>query len=86
MKLCEAGYGESMAANAMIDIEALRRHRRRPGMTHFLSRQRFELFAPTYAGSVYPADNLEGGLSGRKHFIDTQRNVIEELRTRGVIS
>jgi predicted amidohydrolase len=85
LKLCEAGYGESMAANASIDIEALRRHRRRPGMTHFLSRQRFELFAQTYAGSVYPADNLEGGLSGRKHFTDLQQRVIEELRARGVI-
>jgi predicted amidohydrolase len=85
MKLCEAGYGESMAANATIDIEAVRRHRRRPGMTHFLSRQRFELFAQTYSGSVYPADNLEGGLSGRKHFTDLQQRVIEELRARGVI-
>lgn len=85
MKLCEAGFGESMAANATIDIGALRRHRRRPGMTHFLSRQRFELFAPTYAGSIYPADNLEGGLSGRKHFTDLQQRVIEDLKARGVV-
>jgi predicted amidohydrolase len=86
LKLCEAGYGESMAANATIDIGALRHHRRRPGMTHFLSRQRFELYAPTYAGQVYPADNLDGATAGRKHFIDLQRKVIEDLQSRGVIS
>ena len=85
-KLCEAGYGESMVANATIDIEALRRHRLRPGMANFLSRQRFELFAPIYSGTVYPADNLEGGLSGRKHFTELQSAVIERLRERGIIS
>lgn len=85
-KLSEAGFGESMAANATIDVEALRRARRRPGMANFLSRQRFELFAPTYSGSVYPADNLEGGLSGRKHFTDLQAGVIESLRRKGIIS
>lgn len=84
--LVEAGYGESLVANAEIDLAALRRLRRRPGMSNILSRQRFELFAQTYGGtSVYPANSLEGVKPSRQHFIDTQRAVIEKLSKSGII-
>ena len=52
--LAEAGPGETMAATAEIDLEALRRLRRRPGMANLLSRQRFELFAESYARMYSP--------------------------------
>ncbi|HYC05612.1 MAG TPA: nitrilase-related carbon-nitrogen hydrolase [Azospirillaceae bacterium] len=84
--MVEAGYGETMVANAEIDLAALRRHRRRPGMANYLSRQRLELFAQTYAGtSVYPADSLADKVPTRAHFVETQRAVIEKLSESGVI-
>lgn len=84
--LAEAGYGESLAATAEIDLGALRRLRRRPGMANMLSRQRFELFAGSYAAhSFYPANSLDGVPPSRQHFLDTQRAVIERLSRTGVI-
>ncbi len=79
LKLCEAGYGESMVANATLHLEALRQHRNRPGMSNFLSRQRFELFAETYSKTVYPANTLIHAKPDRKHFAETQKIVIEKL-------
>ncbi len=53
--LAETGAGESMAAFAEIDLAALRRDRRRPGLNNLLSRQRFELYAQSYHQShFYP--------------------------------
>jgi deaminated glutathione amidase len=83
--LCEAGYGESMVANATIDISALRHHRQRPGMSNFLSRQRNELFAETYKKTVYPANSLLDKKADRSHFLTTQQEVIARLRTKGII-
>jgi predicted amidohydrolase len=82
--------GESASACAEIDLAALRRFRRRPGMGNMLSRQRLELFAATYAGSVYPPNTMLDA-SGkalapeRRHFGDTQRAVIERLARDGLI-
>jgi predicted amidohydrolase len=86
----EAMQGESANACAEIDLQALRRFRRRPGMGNMLSRQRLELFAATYAGSVYPPNTMLDGsgrntVPGRQHFIDTQRAVIERLVRDGLI-
>jgi predicted amidohydrolase len=86
----EAMQGESANACAEIDLAALRRHRRRPGMGNMLSRQRLELFAAAYAGSVYPPNTMLDGQRGvavpeRRHFIDTQRAVIERLAREGLI-
>ncbi|MCA1857346.1 hypothetical protein LE190_15640 [Massilia oculi] len=88
--LAEAAAGESMAANATIDIAALRRHRRKPGMGNMLSRQRLELFAATYAGSVYPPGTMLGpdgalALPERSHFGRVQASAIEALLDRGII-
>ncbi|MDW8480212.1 MAG: nitrilase-related carbon-nitrogen hydrolase [Xanthomonadales bacterium] len=43
--LAEAGFGPSLVANAELDLGALRRARRRPGMGNLLARQRQALFA-----------------------------------------
>jgi predicted amidohydrolase len=87
----EAGYGESSVACAEIDLAALRRYRRRPGMGNLLSRQRLELFAAVYGGApIYPANTLiapDGQVTvpERSHFVETQRRVIERLSELGLV-
>ncbi len=84
--LVEAGYGESMVANATIDLLALRAHRRRPAMSNFLARQRFELYAPSYQNhSFYPPNTLLNKKAERQHFVQTQIGVIEELAKKEII-
>lgn len=84
--LVEAGQGESMAAHAEIDLAALRRYRRRPGMNNLLSRQRFELYAGSYATtSFYPPNTLLAGSAERQHFLRVQQETIERLAQKGVI-
>jgi predicted amidohydrolase len=80
--LAEAAYGESMVANADIDLEALRAHRSKPSMSHFLARQRFELYAESYANhSFYPPDNITAveDQPDRAHFVKMQMAVIKKL-------
>ncbi len=78
--LAEAAQGESMVANATIDLLALRAARRRPGMSNFIARQRLELYAPTYAAhSHYPANNFPpDGLPPRSHFVEMQRAALQK--------
>ncbi|MBL0123711.1 MAG: nitrilase [Betaproteobacteria bacterium] len=88
--LAEAGTGESMVANAYIDITTLRRHRRTPGMANMLARQRLELFAATYAESVHPPNTMldENGrpfVPERAQFAATQLRTIEKLIANGVL-
>lgn len=88
--MAEAGMGESMVANAEIDITALRRYRNKPGMGNILSRQRNELFAPSYQQSVYPANNMlnentQETLVNREHFVKTQQATIAALTAKGII-
>jgi predicted amidohydrolase len=88
--LAEAGSGESMAANASIDLHALRRHRNKPGMGNMLSRQRLELFAATYSGSVYPPNTMLDAYGAlcipeRSHFGRIQGKTIDALREQGII-
>jgi predicted amidohydrolase len=78
--LAEAGYGESMVANATIDLHALRAHRQRPGMSNFLARQRFELYADSYANHhFYPVNSLLDKKAERQHFVETQIETIRRL-------
>ncbi|HMO41334.1 MAG TPA: nitrilase-related carbon-nitrogen hydrolase [Saprospiraceae bacterium] len=78
--LTEAGPGESMVANATIDIAALRYHRQRLGMSNFIARQRLELYAPTYAQyAIYPVNNLVNKNPDRSHFVQQQQQVIQQL-------
>ena len=84
--IAETGQGESMNAFSEIDLAALRRNRHRPGMANILSRQRFELFAESYAKhSFYPANTLLDKKAERSHFVETQKGVIERLEKDGVI-
>ncbi|AFY45582.1 nitrilase-related carbon-nitrogen hydrolase [Nostoc sp. PCC 7107] len=84
--LAETGAGESMAAFAEIDLTALRRDRRRPGLNNLLSRQRFELYAQSYSQSqFYPANTMLNQECDRQHFIQTQQQTIERLSQLGII-
>ena len=89
--LAESDTGESMCANAAIDLCSLRSARSRPGMINMLARQRLELFASTYSNKhIYPANNmLDGGdynIPDRQHFESTMNATIVRLLEEGVIS
>jgi len=59
MVLAEAGQGgESMSANAVLDVGGLRRLRRRVGMANVLSRQAYGLFADSYAQADFHRPNF----------------------------
>ncbi len=83
--LAETATGESMAAFAEIDLAALRRYRRRPGLNNLLSRQRLELYAQTYNQTIYPPNTMLNPEIDRKHFIQTQQKTIENLSNLGII-
>lgn len=86
--LVEAGYGESMVAFAEIDIDALRRARRRPGMANLLTRNRFDLYAQSYAQArFHEANGLPNGtVPERAWFARAQADVIERLIRDGVVT
>ncbi len=72
--LSEAGFGESMVAHATLDIAALRAHRARPGMANYIARQRFELFADSYAQhSFYPPNTFLHKKPERADFLENIR-------------
>lgn len=78
--LAQAGYGESLVANADIDLAALREFRQRPAVGNLLARQRFELYAESYANySQYPPNTLLGQPADRARFLRTQQEVIKKL-------
>ncbi|MBF2755171.1 MAG: nitrilase [Gammaproteobacteria bacterium AqS3] len=87
--LAQAGYGESMVAYAEVDLDALRRFRRRPGLPNTLSRLRLDLFQDQYRQTVYPANSwLRDGevkVGSARDFYNTQQRVMEALAERGVI-
>lgn len=85
--LVQAGPGESMVANAEIDLAAVRRARRRPGMSNLPARNRFEAYASTYATtSVHPANGLDdGAIPDRSWFSSVHRAAIDRLAADGVI-
>lgn len=85
--LVEAGPGESMVANAEIDLAALRRARRRPGMQNLLARNRLDAYAPVYeAARIHPANGLSDGRAPeRGWFLERHRAVIDRLADQGLI-
>ncbi|MFY8094673.1 MAG: nitrilase-related carbon-nitrogen hydrolase [Niveispirillum sp.] len=89
--LAEAGYGESMAAFAPIDLGALRAWRRRPGMGNMISRLPLALFADAYAGQEAQLRNgllnPDGSPSAPDpaFYRERQLRVIERLDQSGVI-
>lgn len=84
-----AGTGESMVANAEIDIEALRRRRERPGMGHILSRLPQAAVAAGLAPApLQPNALLDGGrlrIPERAEFAQRQRVTIAALKSTGVL-
>ncbi len=84
--LSATATGESMVAFAEIDLAALRRDRRRPGLNNLLCRQRFELYAASYQQShFYPVNSMLNKEVERQHFIQTQQQTIERLSQLGII-
>lgn len=86
-----AGHGDNSGANAEIDLGALRRERRKTGLSNTHVRQRFEAYAESYAKhTVQPANSLltkSGGLKvpDRRHFAQAQAAVIARLDKKGRI-
>ncbi|MDO9487838.1 MAG: nitrilase-related carbon-nitrogen hydrolase [Sphingomonadaceae bacterium] len=89
MVLAESNSGETFTAFGEIDLVALRRARRKPGMTNYLARQRTELFAEAYKTVVQPANSLidKGAVvvPDRDHFRAVQERVIERMAKDGLI-
>jgi predicted amidohydrolase len=87
--LAESNAGETFTAFAEIDLAALRAQRRKPGMTNQLARQRLELFAAAYAGSVQPANALIADgkviVPDRDHFSRVHQQTIDRLAKEGLI-
>ena len=89
--LAAAGPGESMVANHEIDIAALRRCRRRPGMPSLVARQRLELYSHVaHPQTRYPANTLlddtgKHVVPERSHFINTLKSVIDGLIKQDLI-
>jgi len=90
--LVEASMGgESMSANAVVDIGALRRARRRRGMANVLSRQAFDLYAESYTRTQFHQANsmLQDGkvmdIPDREFFTRRQEENIERLVKAGLL-
>lgn len=84
----KAGPGETINATAEIDLAALRRWRRRPGMGNLLSRHPMELWAAAYAQrSAAEMNGLgDGGAAPTRDFyIQRQARVLERLAKAGLI-
>jgi predicted amidohydrolase len=90
--LCEAAPGgEASNANAVIDVGALRRTRRRTAMANVLSRQPFQIYADSYAKARYHEGNylLRNGKviepPDRETFRRRQEANIERLVKAGLL-
>lgn len=85
--LAEAGFGETIVANAAIDLSGLRAARRRTGQGNTLSRLPLGAFAPGYAGErVVPNGMADGRMLERAAVLERQRAVIEQLVKDGVLN
>ncbi len=84
--LAEAGAGETLVANALLDLEALRGARRRTGMANLLSRLPLQAFAPAYAGArAAPNAMTDGAMLERPAVLERQRALIEKLVREGAL-
>jgi predicted amidohydrolase len=83
-----AAGGDSMVANAEIDIGALRSRRRQPGLSNVLVRQPFQAYAASYAATVFHAPGQLAApvvQPGTATLRATQAAVIERLARLGLI-
>ena len=90
MVIAEANVGETYNANAILDIDGLRKARKRTGMTNLLSRQPYNLYAEFYKqpSSLMPNAMLKDNkvqIPNRDFFVKRQNNVIKKLFEEGVI-
>jgi len=85
--LAEAESGESLNANAVIDLPELRATRNRTGMANLSSRLPLAAFAPAYAGTTRAEPNAMAGraMLSQDEAIARQRAVIERMRSEGVL-
>ncbi|MBB3727751.1 nitrilase-related carbon-nitrogen hydrolase [Nonomuraea dietziae] len=78
--LAQAGQGESLVAAAELDLAALRRFRRRPGMGNLLSRVKPALWAEEYGWhDVERPDGLASSAPSRQWFAERQKEAIRRL-------
>ena len=85
--LAEAGTGENLNANAVLDLGALRETRRKTGMTNTLSRLPAAAFAPAYAGALHAEPNRtpDGRMMDRAGALASQQAVIDRLVANGIL-
>lgn len=85
--LAEANQGETLNANAVLDISALRETRRKTGMTNTLSRLPNTAFAGAYAHANHaPANRTpDAQMIERSEAIAQQQAVIDRLVASGVL-
>ena len=78
--ICAASPGESVVAHGTVDIGALRSWRKTVGMKNYVARQRFELYADSYADhSFYPANLFLDERPEKAIFIKAQESVIKKI-------
>lgn len=85
--LAEAGSGETLNANAVLDIGALRETRKKTGMTNTLSRLPNAAFAGGYARANHAPPNRtpDGQMIEKAEAIAAQQSVIDRLAKAGVL-
>lgn len=85
--LAEAGGGETINANAVLDIGALRQTRAKTGMTNTLSRLPTEAFATAYSSARFAASNRsrDGRMISAAEAISQQQAVIDRLHDDGIL-
>jgi deaminated glutathione amidase len=86
----EAGQGETMTANARLDVGDVRRYRKRPGMSNYLSRQALDLYVDSYGEAGIRRRNglLKNGqvvVPARSYFVEKQKEALERMAERGIV-
>lgn len=83
--MAEAGPGETMNANAVLDVGALREARGKTGMSNFLSRLPLAAFRAGYAGECAPPNRTpDGRMIERAEAIRRQQAVIDQMPRKGL--
>jgi len=78
--IAEAAGGETMNANAIMDLDGLRSARRKTGMSNFLSRLPFDALNETYSKTMAPSNRTpDGKMIEKPAAIAQQQTVIDRL-------
>ena len=82
------GPGESTVASATIDVEALRRARRIPGVGNRLLRQRVEMYRPLYnQTSFYPPNQFaDAPMDSKARIMEIQEEALGNVAKAGVVN